>query len=354
MTRDQLSSCTRKELSDLARLKGIAGWHTLRKDGLIDALHKVLKNEARRVRAASRRDAPVLAGAARDTSRQEAAPVLTPLPPRDLPAVHREDRVVLVVRDPYWLHCYWELSRQALERAEAALGLDWHGARPILRLLEVSMSGVTSSSERPVRDIPIHGGCNTWYIDVADPPHSFRVDLGYLTASGRLYVLGRSNPVTTPKPGQTDAADGNWADLDATKAGRLYAMSSGYETGAASPAVKRLFEERTGRAMGAPAVVSLGSGGLGPAGHAVPFGFEVDADLVVHGRTAPNSQVRLQNQPVDVKPDGTFTVRFRLPDSRHVIPCTATSPDGSQERRIVLALERNTRHLEPASLEEDE
>ena len=51
---------------------------------------------------------------------------------------------------------------------------------------------------------------------------------------------------------------------------------------------------------------------------------------------------------VSLRPDGTFTVRFRLPDSRQVIPCVATSPDGGEERLIVLAIERNTRRMDPA------
>ena len=33
---------------------------------------------------------------------------------------------------------YWELTRNAIQRAEAALGQEWHGAKPILRLLDVT------------------------------------------------------------------------------------------------------------------------------------------------------------------------------------------------------------------------
>jgi hypothetical protein len=349
MTRDQLAACTRKELSDLARRKGVPGWHDLRKEDLITALRLAFRKEARRKKRANPDRGAVISAAERTVPRPSALPELTPQPPRGLSAAHREDRVLLVVRDPYWLHCYWELSRQALERAEAALGTEWHAARPILRLYDVSSDGVSSAAEQALRDIDIHGGCNNWYIEAPSPPRSYRVDLGYLTQKGKLYVVGRSNPVTTPQPGKSDAADGNWADLDASKAGRLYVMSSGFEAeGGGIPALRKMFEERTGRPVGGPAVVSLGTGGLGLAGQPVPFGLEVDAEVVVQGRTTPASQVRLQNQPVEVRADGTFTVRFRLPDSRLVIPCTAISPDGSQERRIVLALERNTRRLEPA------
>src|SRR5439155_8534896 len=56
--------------------------------------------------------------------------------PRDLPGGYGKDRIICMVRDPFWLHTYWELTRQAIARAEAALGQDWHGAKPILRLLD--------------------------------------------------------------------------------------------------------------------------------------------------------------------------------------------------------------------------
>ena len=51
---------------------------------------------------------------------------------------------MVMVRDPYWLHAYWELSRRSIERAEAAMGQHWHAARPVLRLHEVSRNGTTS------------------------------------------------------------------------------------------------------------------------------------------------------------------------------------------------------------------
>ena len=38
---------------------------------------------------------------------------------------------------------------------------------------------------------------------------------------------------------------------------------------------------------------------------------------------------------------------FGLPDSRQIIPAVATSADGVEEWTIVLAIERNTKHLDP-------
>ena len=266
--------------------------------------------------------------------------------PKDLPAGYGKDRIIVMVRDPYWLHAYWELTRHAIHRAEAALGQDWHGAKPILRLLDVSSHDTTSTSERTVRDIEIHGGVRNWYIDVADPPKSYRVDIGYLSKSGQFVVLARSNVVTTPRAGVSDIIDENWADIDAKKADRIYAMSGGFDPSASSLELKQLFEERLRRPLGSPSVTSFGSGAFAY-GKSRQFWFQLDAELIVYGATEPTARVTLQGEPVKLRPDGTFTMRFSLPDSRQIIPAVAASADGVEERTIVLAVERNTKHLEP-------
>ena len=98
--------------------------------------------------------------------------------------------------------------------------------------------------------------------------------------------------------------------------------------------------------MGSPAVTSFGSGAFRH-GKARKFWFQLDAELIVYGATEPNARVTLQGEPVKLRPDGTFTMRFSLPDSRQIIPAVAASADGVEERTIVLAVERNTKQLEP-------
>jgi hypothetical protein len=370
MNQKKLQGCTRKALAEMARKKGISGWHTLRREELIAALSAQKRSEprktsapkkrtVRRVPAASR--APLQTTAARDTSAAASAEEqverskyeigvptrdLSAKVPKDLPGGYGKDRIVVMVRDPYWLHAYWELTRQSVKRAESALGQDWHGAKPILRLLDVGNHDTTSASERIVRDIDIHGGCSNWYIDVSEPPRSFRVDIGYLSRSGRFYVIARSNVVTTPRAGVSDVIDENWSDIDSKKADRIYAMSGGYDPTASSLELKQLFEERLRRPLGSPAVTSFGSGAWLP-GRGRSFWFQLDAELIVYGATEPKARVTLQGEPVKLRPDGTFTMRFSLPDSRQIIPAVAVSADGIEERTIVLAVERNTKQLEP-------
>ncbi len=388
MTSKKLQGMTKKDLAELARTKGISGWHGMRKEELVAALAALSARATRPRRkmkvAANGKAAAYSAhtngngtakgngvhpparprpqvAAARNTS---SAPTgeeaverskydvgvptkdLSAKVPKDLPAGYGKDRIVVMVRDPYWLHAYWELTRQAIQRAEAALGQDWHGAKPILRLLDVSSHDTTSSAEAIVRDVDIHGGCNNWYIDVLNPPRSYRVDIGYLARNGQFYVLARSNVVTTPRAGLSDVIDENWADIDVKKADRIYAMSGGFDPTASSLELKQLFEERLRRPMGSPAVTSFGSGAFLP-GKQRKFWFQIDAELIVYGATEPSARVTLQGEPVKLRPDGTFTMRFSLPDSRQIIPAVAASADGVEERTIVLAVERNTKQLEP-------
>lgn len=374
MTKEQLETCTRKTLAEMARDKGVPGWHAMKKQELLDALSPK-KKQSRKSSAKSkttRASTKTQRSAARNTTEESEAPAKTngngkgngraPVPtkdlsekmPRDLPQEYGKDRIVLMVRDPYWLHCYWEITRHAVQRAEAALAQEWYHSKPILRLLDVTSQDTSGSTETVVRDIVIHGGCNNWYIDVPDPPRSWRIDIGYLAPSGKFYVVARSNVVVTPRAGMSDTIDENWADIDSAKAERIYAMSGGFDPTASSLELKQLFEERLRRPLGSPAITSFGSGSYPADQKDRSFWFQLDAELIVYGATDPQARVTLQGEPVQLRPDGTFTMRFSLPDSRQIIPAVATSPDGVEERTIVLAVERNTKHLEPMIHENNE
>jgi uncharacterized protein len=366
MTVDALKDCNKKHLAQMARDQGITGWHAMRKDQLIRALSAPRTTSAaakpksgskartkpvrkdrtsRRTPSANGNGYAVTAGASH--------PALVPSAQK-LDHAHQKDRIVVLTRDSYWLHAYWELSRATLARAQAALGQEWHTARPILRLMDVSSEETTSAAERHVRDIPIHGGVNNWYIDVLEPPRSYRIDVGYLSRRGKFYVLARSNVVTTPKVGVADPLDQNWLDVQKQIDRIENPASIGGGTNGHTTAIdlRDLFEERLRRPMNSLTLHSLSAPALPAPGR--DFHFQVDAELIVYGTTEPNARVTLQGEPVQLRPDGTFTVRFSLPDSRQIIPAVASSADGIEERTIVLAVERNTKELEPMIHENNE
>lgn len=388
MSIDRLNSASRKDLAEEAKSLGIEGFNSMKKDDLIKAIQRGLKKrekdrEKAKLAAAAAKAKPVpsVNGKHSTPAKAPAKAVVPPTPAkapakakpapvapapveavkpadagnhavgangkahRNLQGNSQKDRIVAIVRDPFWLHVFWELTHHSVQRAEAALGQDWHGSKPILRVYDVTSQDTTSTAEAIVRDIDIHGGCTNWYVEVSQPPKSYRVDIGYLSKRNQFYVLGRSNIVTPPKAGVSDTIDENWSDIDAKQADRLYAMSNGFETPASDKeALKEFFEERLRRPMNAP---TLSATTATPGSKDRKFFFSIDAEMIVFGRTMPGTRVTLQGEPVKLRPDGSFTMRYSFPDGRQILPCVAESADGVEERKIVLAVERNTKELEP-------
>ena len=262
----------------------------------------------------------------------------------------KKDRLVLFVRDPYWLQAYWEITSTGVQRAKAALAEDWHIAEPVLRLLENPEDGVTGSSEQVTREIKIHGGVNNWYIEVSDPPHTFRAVIGYKAPGNRFHSIAYSNVVHTPVPGSSDHVDHNWTDL-IENGDRVFSMSGGFDAGA-SGALRDVFEEKLSRPMNRSALSRYGTADI--PGKVSGEDFVVDAELLIFGKTHRSSEVTISGEPVKLREDGTFTVRVGLPDKRQVFPVSSTSFDGTYTYTTVLAIERNTKVMEPMSMEPGE
>ncbi len=341
----------------MAKREGVSGWHSMRKEELIRAL----ANASRRTKKQGS-DQPALTAtnghqskASRLSSAQRQArtriddlrsrlSTLKNIATDRVGAVpsDRTERLVLMVRDPYWLQAHWDLSPQSVERARTALGHNWHAARPMLRLFRVLEDG----SSVPYRDIAIHGGVNHWYVDVSDPPQKYRAEIGYRSGESEFYCLSRSNTVTTPLPGSTDAIGGGWGDV-AENADRIFAMSGGYSERGTSMELQQLLEERLKCRLGRPTETRFGNGAGSLYLDREELRFAIDCEIIIYGATSPHAHVTVEGEPVNLRTDGTFAVRLPLPDRRQVIPVVASAPDGVEQKTIVLGLERNTKELEP-------
>ncbi|TWT49714.1 hypothetical protein Pla22_49140 [Rubripirellula amarantea] len=258
-----------------------------------------------------------------------------------------QDRIVLLVRDAFWLQATWEITRASVQRAQSSLAERWHTAIPTLRVLSVGEVD-SNAAESIARDIPIHGGVNNWYIDVDEPPSRFRVLVGYAVPNGEFYTLCRSNVVETPRPGECERLDEHWHDI-AEDYERIYSLSGGYDTDCGD--LKEVFEERLRRSM--PLRGEQGQTVTEPSLlRQVSLPFEVDAELIVFGKTVPSASVQIGGNPVKLQADGSFTVRMELADKRQVLPVTAESRDGLRQRTTVIAVERNTKVMEAVELED--
>ena len=360
MDKDKLRARTRKQLLGLAKRKGLRGRSSMSKDQLVSALYRLTRDPSSRSngrkRAAGNGSRPrrtparparrVGTGSVRRTRAGKAkSRDLSLASSRGQAGAAGVDRAVLVACDAHWLHARWQLTRASVKRAQASLGPAWHEAVPVLRVFDVTSKDTTATTETHVNDIGIDGGISNWYVNVGRPDRSYRVDIGYLPRSRRFYSVAKSNVAHTPCAHVSDAIDENWIRMqDEARKGSDEPRARPAMT-PPSAELKALFEERLRRPMSAAAADALAAD---RAGGDSDFWFSVDAELIVYGATKPGAKVSLQGESVPLRPDGTFTMRVRLPDSRQIIPAVASTHDGLHERTVVLAVERNTKHLEPA------
>jgi hypothetical protein len=364
MTLSSLRALTRKALAILARKHQIAGWNEMTKDELAAALAVRLRRRTRTGRSTPRRrpESTTAEAGPRENSR-DISDRSTKVASRPLGGSHLNGRRLLKPsmaasapsdvrdvltaegRDPCWIHVRWTLSRDTLIRAEAALGMQWHSALPILRVFDVTPDEATTSSQVRVRDVEIHGNVDHWYLPVEHAPRTYKVQIGYRAPSGLFFVMVQSNRVQTPRP-------------------ESYSLRS-RETGRQRPTagVSRStfeLEKMPSYDLRALPTEKVGNGhsaarSAGEEGDPVmppPVELRLHAELIIHGSTDPQAELKLLGDRIPISRDGTFSHRFSLLEGRQVIDAVVTTRNGCHQRTVVLGIERNTKELEPQWFDE--
>ena len=365
-TAASLKAHTSKDLAQMAKKKGVSGWHSMRKDQLVKALLKVAKQKEKEKsgtlgrRSKNSTKAPTSKKSSRSTQTDSAIAKkirrerLRAENLKNLAAANEintrstppeSDRLILVVRDSFWMQTYWEITRATVQRAKVAMAGYWHTSVPVLRLMEISSDGNTNSVENVVEEVEIHSGVNNWYLKCANPGKTYRVAIGYSAPGQRFHMITKSNEVTPPD--SNCEQDEHWTDIT-NEVEKYYALSGGFEKNKVKGDLQAVFEEKARQPMHAPAFERLGSG-INSNGEG--FSFQVDAHMIVHGSTDPKATVTVGGEPVRLQSDGSFALRMNLPDRRQVLPVVASSRDGTQQRTTVLAVERNTKVMEPVTNE---
>jgi hypothetical protein len=266
--------------------------------------------------------------------------------PQELPGGYGKDKMVLNVRDPWWLHTFWEVSVGTLERVKQALKDAFHSARKTLRVYDVTNVNFNGNNANRYFDIDIHHEATNWYIDTGGPNRSWCVDYGLKLSNGEFFTILRSNIVHTPSDGPSHITDEEWMIPD-EMFGRLYGMGFGF--GKSSP-VGKAWQERMRKALFSGILASPGITSAASPVRKRPkdrgFWFVLDCELIVYGATEPDATVTVQGRPIKLRPDGTFTLRYALPDGKQVIPCKATSSDEVEERTITPTVTRDTKREE--------
>ncbi|OGB89164.1 hypothetical protein A2625_02455 [candidate division WOR-1 bacterium RIFCSPHIGHO2_01_FULL_53_15] len=249
--------------------------------------------------------------------------------PFEFPAGYGDNRAVLMVRDPHWIHAYWEVNENRCREIRQEIGDEAYSrARLFLRVYD------THSGKH--HDIEV-GGARNWYIRVPAPNRTYFVEIGFLTADGRFLAAARSNAVTTPLDTMSDVIDEQWMIPDWDK---LYALSGGFGVGRSSGEIKELMKKRFQQESASGWLFSPSSP-VRKMGQR-PFWLVANCELIVYGATEPSATVTVQGRKIDLREDGTFSQRFALPDGHQIIPIEATRDDGAERRRITPRVERKT------------
>lgn len=260
--------------------------------------------------------------------------------PRELPDNYGDDQIYLIVRDPYWIYSYWEIQDSYQREQLEKLGGNWENVVSVLRVYDTT----DESQKTSFSDVVLQNMVKCWYLNT-QPNHSYFVELGLLHKDGRFICLAKSNHVTTPRSGMSEIIDDQWMSIDFDK---MYALSGGFQVGKSSAELRTLMEERFKNAItsgsGAGAVSSLSSPvKIKQRG----FHFWLECELIIYGGTEPDAKVTMQGRPVQLRPDGTFTLRYGLPDGKFIFDCHAESSDGIEERVITPVIGRNTERPAP-------
>lgn len=263
--------------------------------------------------------------------------------PEELPGAYGKDKIILQVRDPWWLYAYWEVIGDTWNKLRDQLKEIFYQAKKVLRVYDVSQINFNGKNAHRYFDIEINHEAQSWYIDIGGPGRAWCVDYGLRLPNGEFITIVRSNIVHTPIDGPSWITDEEWM-VPEEMFGRLYGL--GFGLGQSSP-VGKAWQERVKKmlssgALASPGMISSGSP-VKKIAKQRKFWLIVDCELIVYGATEPDAKVTVQGKPIRLRQDGTFTLRFALPDGKQVIPVKAISSDEVEERTITPIVSRETK-----------
>jgi hypothetical protein len=118
--------------------------------------------------------------------------------------------MVLQVRDPWWLHTYWEVAAHTWDNLRHRFKDAFYSARKVLRVYDVSHIVFNGNNAHRYFDIELHHDAATWYIDTGAPGRTWCVDYGLKLPNGEFVTILRSNTVNTPLDGPSWKTDEEW------------------------------------------------------------------------------------------------------------------------------------------------
>ena len=279
-----------------------------------------------------------------------------------LPEGYGTGKLTVIARDPHWLYAYWDLTPQQ-QRQYNALSTDRH---LVVRVQPGTIAG------HPSTEIHVHPESRSWFIHVEGAATRYSAELGYYPANRQWVAVAASAPAVTPPDTISRDKTLRFATIPpeaslrelavptrlpqpaelplagATQETALAEVMQHYQaqrTPASSAEVPELVRgpvqgEVSPTSLAAPVlpgaqIESLSSPLGGEAKPPKGFWLNLNAELILYGGTEPDATVTISGHPIALRPDGTFTFRFALPDGDYLLSVSAQSAGGESRRAHV-------------------
>jgi hypothetical protein len=310
----------------------------------------------------------------------------------ELPESYGTQQLLLAARDPHWLYAHWDLTAEQ-QRNYNALARDKHLA---LRVFVGATTGTLTT------EVAVHPESRHWFIHVDMASTQYVAELGYYRKSGNWTTISTSTATLTPpdslsadtsaefisipfdlplerllslvkgavqenmplaralhelwSQGHRDlpapgGPPGQWTSAQERALAELISMDQVRRVWMGSLEITELIRRQALQEMASqaaaqwsiptsPGISSLASWyGQAPV---KGFWFNVNAELIVYGATEPNATVTIGGRIIKLRPDGTFSYRFALPDGQYELPVVAISPDQTDGRAAEMKFSRGT------------
>ena len=196
-------------------------------------------------------------------------------------------------------------------------------------------------------DVAIVLDANSWYLKSDKEGSGWYIELGLKGPNGEFILIARSNAIVLPRGKVSDLTDEKWVTIKEDLE-KILAASGGGKVGMGSLELARMLAQRwemlsqVSSWRGSGGVSSFGRPGFGGPQAGRKFWLAADCELVLYGATETSATVTVCGRPIELFPDGTFSLRFALPDGNLELPVKAVSGDRVEEREIRISVHRKT------------